>query len=657
MSSQVSPRSCRSLSVVLLALALLVPLATPAAPKPAKGSKTALKSGQASGTITVDGQAAELAYAYALVQPGKFKKEELDTILLLTAEPIDAEALQAAPELRTSLTKGAALLFVISGNDWYTGEVVRHPALGAADLQATGASRSDFKPGKRSKQSLSGTIATSAPREWAGHTYESKVRFKAKLRQAKAEPPLPDGLTGTALPADGGEPGRDYRASLAAIRSCDVAAIKAYLVEASELSDEEWKEGCELAAAMLPREIVLDLGFVRGDLAALYVHGDEEDGTRRWGTVRMAQQGGRWRGSETWEANPWSAALPVAPGPDGLLKLRRGLTLRLPAPAKTLRASGDDDVVAFQLGDAALACKLAPEPHPLARTLANLLEPAQRAAPGIELKRLDVAVLSDRPFLLAELTAAEGQAAGRTLASFDFGDCVVAGPSGSDPRPALTQLAGALAGGREPADGASRLHTVQQVRGTATRLSVIDSRVLQGADGRRRYVSRQATLDLKADGARATDTVSVEEVDEAAQLRSGRYRRTSNGLVDLELELTPGPAGAFTVRGRSSAGPINFTLQAPSGLGSGLTRSQRYALSAGGGPDRLSYEVYLPFGEPSKPVTVQFERVKARPRTLVQRLQKSEAELDLDDDGLTLRGRKLGTAEVAMETIYKLVTP
>jgi hypothetical protein len=435
-----------------------------------------------------------------------------------------------------------------------------------------------------------------------------------------------------------------------------VAAIKAFMVEASELSDEEWKEGCELVVAMLPKEVVLDLGFVRGDQAALYVHGDDEDGSRRWGTVRLAQQGGRWRSSESWEAKPWSVALPVAPGPDGLLRLRRGLTLKPPAPVKTLRAAGDDDVVTFQLGGAALACKLAPEPHLLARTLANLLEPALRSAPGVELKRLEVAVLGDRPFLLAELTPAEGQAAGRTLAAFDFGDCVVAGP-GAEVRAALVQLAGALGGGREPADGAGRLHTVQQVRGSATRISVIDTRVLQPAEGRRRYLSRQATLDLKPDGARATDTVSVEEVDEAGLLRGGRYRRTVNGLVDLELALAPGPAGAFTAHGRNSAGPIDVTLQAPNGLGSGLTRSQRYALSAGGGPDRLSFEAYLPFGEPSKTVTVQFERDKARPRTLVQRIQKSEVELDLDDDGLTLRGRKLGSQEVAMETIYKLVTP
>jgi len=98
---------------------------------------------------------------------------------------------------------------------------------------------------------------------------------------------------GTKLPADGGEPGKDYMTYIKALQKRDGATIRK-MAEVGPASDKELKEQMEMVAAMTPTDLKIASGTLNGDAAVLNVTGMQE-GKKQYGTIEMKKKGGVWK--------------------------------------------------------------------------------------------------------------------------------------------------------------------------------------------------------------------------------------------------------------------------------------------------------------------------------------------------------------------------
>lgn len=125
-----------------------------------------------------------------------------------------------------------------------------------------------------------------------GKTDNADVTFDLKVVTTLAP-------AGTALPADGGEPGRAVMAHFAAIEKNDFAALKALahperrqMMEASEKSGEA-KKMFAMMREMSPRKVKITGGTVDGDTALVDFEG-VEDGKPMKGSADVERDGGKW---------------------------------------------------------------------------------------------------------------------------------------------------------------------------------------------------------------------------------------------------------------------------------------------------------------------------------------------------------------------------
>ncbi len=104
------------------------------------------------------------------------------------------------------------------------------------------------------------------------------------------------GIQGAAAAADakGGGPARDYMTYLKALDKRDGAAIRKMADVPPGTSDKELKEQMDMMAAMTPSDQEIVSVTVDKDTAVLKVTGKLE-GQKQYGTVRMRENGGRWK--------------------------------------------------------------------------------------------------------------------------------------------------------------------------------------------------------------------------------------------------------------------------------------------------------------------------------------------------------------------------
>ncbi len=99
---------------------------------------------------------------------------------------------------------------------------------------------------------------------------------------------------GTKLPADGGEPGKDYMAYVKAVHKKDGATIRKMAEVPPGTSDKDFKGQMEMAAAMTPTDQKIMSGTINKDTAVLKVTGKLE-GKKQYGTISMQKKGGVWK--------------------------------------------------------------------------------------------------------------------------------------------------------------------------------------------------------------------------------------------------------------------------------------------------------------------------------------------------------------------------
>ncbi len=263
-------------------------------------------AGKASGTLTIDGKSIALKYAYAMVQPNTFDKDKTDIAVLLTKRPLNVSAVKDAEELDEAVGKEHGwAFFKLDDAGRPIHEVIDHPAAGGNRLIMSGFTQAGFVQKMRGNDRLEGLFATRKVEDFLNHTYEIKVEFSAPVLQAKRLESLPDAKTGEALPPDGGEPGKAYTAYLKAVRDKDIPTLRILApVEEQDISDRELRQMLKLMAAMSPSDTKITKGYIKGEMAVLYLEG-VLDGKKQYGTVVLAENGRIWKvAKEHWGNSP-----------------------------------------------------------------------------------------------------------------------------------------------------------------------------------------------------------------------------------------------------------------------------------------------------------------------------------------------------------------
>ena len=195
-------------SVVLLVVLTTVSIA----------SAADLKSGQASGNLTIDGKPLALKYAIAATGPDTFDDTKEAIYLLLTPKPVPQSAIDAAAtfdDLRRIVDDGIAYKF--QNGDHFHVTARNKGVLKDRELQSS-ASLMDAPPVTVGAAAVSGSITP-----WKGEDEEIGCRqitlyigplaFNAPIaRRFAIEKPVVIGAKAKKLPAGGGEPGKAYLA-------------------------------------------------------------------------------------------------------------------------------------------------------------------------------------------------------------------------------------------------------------------------------------------------------------------------------------------------------------------------------------------------------------------------------------------------------------
>lgn len=136
---------------------------------------------------------------------------------------------------------------------------------------------------------LAGSWVLKEPETFFDKTYDFDLHFDLAIAQAP----------GKDLPANGGEPGKAYRAYIAALAKGDLSALRALTDQDHgyrfpEDDESRAKESLKSARDGEPVSAKILRGRIDGDNAVLWVEGVDRDDIRRRGRVRMLQEADGW---------------------------------------------------------------------------------------------------------------------------------------------------------------------------------------------------------------------------------------------------------------------------------------------------------------------------------------------------------------------------
>ncbi|WP_395018433.1 hypothetical protein [Dongia sp.] len=164
-------------SMVLAGFSLLALSAT------AMGSLADPAEGKAEGTLTVNGQVTEVAYAYAQSVPGFFDKSTTDTLVIVSDVPLDATALSddfARSDLADA-GKLHAFEIILDASGKPISTVWRHN--GFKGPSPSGLSTADvFTPKTLDGKTVDARYQSAEPTEFFGNTSSFDVTFRAAIQ-------------------------------------------------------------------------------------------------------------------------------------------------------------------------------------------------------------------------------------------------------------------------------------------------------------------------------------------------------------------------------------------------------------------------------------------------------------------------------------------
>lgn len=251
-----------------------------------------------SGSLYQEGKQTALVSAYAFRAPDPFDKAKQITTVVFSDKPIDAAAVNASADrgeavsdqlrskdaLRVELNlesdgsvqniniNGPGFSGSQSGSGWYTLKLVHNDA-----KRVEGTFKSNDEADKKD-----------------GRFYD--LKFALDL----AGPPD----LGTPLAADGGEPGKAYRAYMAALQKGNIDALAKTMTKerGDELlahkNDADFKMMFAFIQGTAMKNPKIVKGFVKGDTATLELSGKDGDGNNATSIATMQKEGGTWRMSK-----------------------------------------------------------------------------------------------------------------------------------------------------------------------------------------------------------------------------------------------------------------------------------------------------------------------------------------------------------------------
>jgi hypothetical protein len=255
----------------------------------------ALALADGSGTLYQDGKQTVLVNAYAFRGPDPFEKTKELTTVVFSDKRIDAAAANAAAD------RGEAIAEQFRANEGLRVEL---------NLEADGSVQNVniLAPGSSGSQSGSGwytlkLVHNDAKRVEGSFRSNDEADkksgryFDLKFALDIAGPPD----LGAALPADGGEPGKAYRAYLAALKKGDIDALSKTMTHdrSAEIlahrNDADFKVMFAFIQQSAIRDPKIAKGFSKGDTATLELTGKDGDGSAATSTATMQKEGGTWR--------------------------------------------------------------------------------------------------------------------------------------------------------------------------------------------------------------------------------------------------------------------------------------------------------------------------------------------------------------------------
>ena len=272
------------MNVLPLALGLL--LALPVA------SSGAFAAGAAAPYFHYDKIRMETKHVYAFVH--EERSGPASTYLFLTTDPLDAQKVADAFDPGNEVNQqvggkpGGYVRVCITAGGGECGLYFSHDEPSESfNMSGSG----EFKLAKRTAEQVDGRWSMTTPDDFFGKTYDFDLPFAAKVTAA---------APGTPLGADGGEPGKAYRAWLAALAKGDLPALRRMLGEGGrwQLPEDDAarsKEGLKDLRDGKPVSAKIVSATQRGERAVLRVEGVDRDDIRRAGRVLMVREGGGWR--------------------------------------------------------------------------------------------------------------------------------------------------------------------------------------------------------------------------------------------------------------------------------------------------------------------------------------------------------------------------
>jgi hypothetical protein len=249
---------------------------------------TAAESG---GFFRYDKTRMDIKHGYAVTKENRSGPDQ--TYVFLTSIPIDAKLVADAFDPGDAVNEqtrgkpGGYVRICIDGEGKECGLYFSHNEPSESfNMSGSGT----FTLAKRTP-TLEGRWLLDKPEDFFGKTYE----FDLKIATAVTPP-----TAGTALPADGGAPGKAYTAYLAALAKGDLPALRAILGESRawqlpENDANQAKQGLKDLRDGKPVAVKILSAVQRGDHAVLKVEGVDRDDIKRAGRVLMVKDGAGWK--------------------------------------------------------------------------------------------------------------------------------------------------------------------------------------------------------------------------------------------------------------------------------------------------------------------------------------------------------------------------
>lgn len=249
---------------------------------------------KASGYFRMDKVTSKLTAACAFRVPHPERPSDTQTTIVFATQPIDCAAADltfdpiGAVAAQVKAAAGAHVQLTPSdganGTDGTWTQVEPYDSMGFGG-------QGELVHAVRTDSRMEGTYSSKGSQTFFDKSFQFELTWAVDVRGGA--------LAGDALPADGGEPGKAYRAYVAAVGKNDLNAVAALLASGDDTEDFSDAPAAKAIFDMFKKFELKDArvtgGLMRGDHAALSVEGTSHDNDKMRGRVLLVRDGGAWK--------------------------------------------------------------------------------------------------------------------------------------------------------------------------------------------------------------------------------------------------------------------------------------------------------------------------------------------------------------------------